>query len=227
MYFRPGLCFIFKKFLLFHAALLKCFIYSRVGILDPPWCNNSCHAYQELGQGDFYSFDQKKVPLFLIYSLPTHKKSNQKENHAYLNLLYSICYREDIYRLVKLLTSRSSHPEVFIVKGILRISSKFTGEHPCWSVISITLLCNFIEIILRHECSPVNLLHIFRTPFLKNTSGWLSLKFNILMVSWTPKVHSELCQIFKIEGFVLTFFANCSILDVCQGSEYVSAIICT
>ena len=32
-------------------------------------------------------------------------------------------------------------------------------------------LCNFIEITLRHGCSPVNLLHIFRTPFLKNISG--------------------------------------------------------
>ena len=28
---------------------------------------------------------------------------------------------------------------------------------------------NFIEIVLRHGCSPVNLLDIFRTPFLKNT----------------------------------------------------------
>ena len=26
------------------------------------------------------------------------------------------------------------------------------------------LLCNFIEIVLQHGCSPVNLLHIFRTP---------------------------------------------------------------
>ena len=34
---------------------------------------------------------------------------------------------------------------------------------------------NFIEIALRHECSPVNLRHIFRTPFLKNTSGRLLL----------------------------------------------------
>ena len=34
---------------------------------------------------------------------------------------------------------------------------------------------NFIEIALRHGCSPVNLLHIFRTPFPKNTSGWLLL----------------------------------------------------
>ena len=34
---------------------------------------------------------------------------------------------------------------------------------------------NFIEITLPHGCSPVNLLHIFRTPFTKNTSGWLLL----------------------------------------------------
>ena len=34
---------------------------------------------------------------------------------------------------------------------------------------------NFTEITLRHGCSPVNLLHILRTPFTKNTSGWLLL----------------------------------------------------
>ena len=32
---------------------------------------------------------------------------------------------------------------------------------------SIELLCNFIKIPLRHGCSPVNLLHISRTPFLR------------------------------------------------------------
>ena len=32
-----------------------------------------------------------------------------------------------------------------------------------------------IEIVLRHWCSPVNLLHIFRTPFLKNTSDGLRI----------------------------------------------------
>ena len=60
---------------------------------------------------------------------------------------------------------RSSHPEVFLVKGVLKICHKFKGEHPC----------NFIEIALRHGCSPVNLRHIFRTPFSKNTSRWLLL----------------------------------------------------
>ena len=37
----------------------------------------------------------------------------------------------------------------------------------CQSAISIKLLYNFIEIALRHGCSPVHLLHIFRTPYPK------------------------------------------------------------
>ena len=71
--------------------------------------------------------------------------------------------------------SRSSQPEVFYEKVILKICSQFTGEQPCRSVISIKLLYNFVEITLRHGCSPVNLLHIFRTPFPGNTSGRLLL----------------------------------------------------
>ena len=47
--------------------------------------------------------------------------------------------------------SRSSHPEVFLGKGILKKCSKFTGEHPAeW-------------------CSPVNLLHISEHFFLKTS----------------------------------------------------------
>ena len=78
---------------------------------------------------------------------------------------------------------------MFLRKGVLTICSKFTGEQPCWSVISIKLLCNFIEITLRNECSPVNLLHIFRTPFLKNTSGRLLI--NNITVSWIDPVMSK------------------------------------
>ena len=71
--------------------------------------------------------------------------------------------------------SRSSRTEVFLAKGVVNICTRFTGEHPCRSVIWIKLICNFIEIILQHGCSPVNLIYIFRTYFLKNTSGWLLL----------------------------------------------------
>ena len=60
---------------------------------------------------------------------------------------------------------RSSHTEVFLGQGVLKICRKFTGGDPSRSVILIKLLCNFIEIKLWHWCSPVNLLHIFRKSF--------------------------------------------------------------
>ena len=39
----------------------------------------------------------------------------------------------------------------------------------------VVLLCNFIEIRLRHGLVPVNFLHNFRAPFPKNASGGLLL----------------------------------------------------
>ena len=41
--------------------------------------------------------------------------------------------------------SRSNHPEVFVGKGVLKMCSKFTGEYPCQSVISIKLQSNHIS----------------------------------------------------------------------------------
>ena len=40
----------------------------------------------------------------------------------------------------------SSHPDVFLGKGVLKICSKFTDEYPCRSAISIKLQSNFSEI---------------------------------------------------------------------------------
>ena len=49
---------------------------------------------------------------------------------------------------------RSSPLEVSLGKGFLKICSKFTGEQPCWSVISIKLLClNFSMGVLLEICS--------------------------------------------------------------------------
>ena len=70
-------------------------------------------------------------------------------------------------------------------KSVLKIGSKFIGEHPCRSVILIKMQSNFIEITLRHGCSPVNLLHVFRAPFSKNTSGWLLLKVDFHVRDWS------------------------------------------
>ena len=53
----------------------------------------------------------------------------------------------------------------------------------CNQRLVLKLQSNFIEITLQHGCSPVNLLYIFRTPFSKNTSGWLLLYASNLDIS--------------------------------------------
>ena len=56
-------------------------------------------------------------------------------------------------------------------KVFSKIWSKVTGELPCRSVISIRLQSNVIQTTPRLGCSPVNVLHIFRALFPKNTYG--------------------------------------------------------
>ena len=87
----------------------------------------------------------------------------------------SIALQHQLNFLCGIVTDAAKHGEVFLRKSVLKICSKFTGEHPCRSLISIKLQSNFIEIALRHGCSPANLLHIFRTPFPRNTSRVLLL----------------------------------------------------
>ena len=95
--------------------------------------------------------------------------------------------------------STSSPPEVFLRKGILKIRSKFTGEHSCRSAISIKLQNNFIEIALRHGYFSVNLLYIFRIYFPKNTYGGLLLN----MWVWRR---------LKIQQIIFFFFNTRSIM---------------
>ena len=59
---------------------------------------------------------------------------------------------------------------------------------PMPKCVSTKLQSNFIEIILRHGCSPVNLLHVFRTTFPKNTSEGLLLKFQVFRRLWIISV---------------------------------------
>ena len=82
--------------------------------------------------------------------------------------------------------NRSSHSDVFIVKDVLKKCSKSTGQHPCWSVVSIKLHRYFIEITLWHWCSPVNLLPIFKAPFTQNTSWCLLEKIMQLNARVVP-----------------------------------------
>ena len=72
-------------------------------------------------------------------------------------------FARDLIQELKTITDKISP------KYMQRNMQQITEEHPCRSTISIKLLA------LRHGCSPVNLLHIFKTPFVKNTSGELLL----------------------------------------------------
>ena len=65
--------------------------------------------------------------------------------------------------------AKSIPQEVFLEQSVLKTCNDFTGEYQCGSVILIKLLCNFIKIGLPNDCSPVNLLHVSRTLFYKNT----------------------------------------------------------
>ena len=95
------------------------------------------------------------------------KKHNRRTRMRFRNNCIDICRN-----------CRGSRPEEFLAKGVLKICRKFTGENPCQSVISTKLLCNFVKVTLCHVFSPISLLHIFRTPFPKSTSGRLPLKLS-------------------------------------------------
>ena len=133
---------------------------------------------------------------------------------------------------------KCSYPEVLLGKDVLKMCSKFTRVHPCRSVISIKLLCNFIENTLQHGCSVVNLLHIFRIPFPKSTSGllllnhwslnhgmkeldngWLKLTLNRSKCSVNIcSVHCEqVCHSMDIylSTFTIEFFEECKVLLAC------------
>ena len=96
----------------------------------------------------------------LITQEPTHKNT---------------CCKWLVHIFLQSLIYKSSRPEVYLRKGALKVCSKFTGEYPCRNAISIKLQRNFIEITLWYGCSPVTLLHIFRTPFPRNNCGRLLL----------------------------------------------------
>ena len=95
---------------------------------------------------------------------------------------------------------RSNHPEVFLEKGVWKYAANLheNTRAEVW-------FQNFIEITLRHGCSPVNLLHIFRTHFSRNTSGWLLLNVASWSEKWSDKWSSNRV-INDIISYVFTLF---------------------
>ena len=107
---------------------------------------------------------------------------------------------------------------MFLGKEVLKKCGKFTGEHPCRGAILIKLPCNFIEIALQPGCSPVNLLHIFRKSFLKNTSGRLLLKI--------LSVNSVYAFLLKLKRFSQEIIQHVFQIFTTAGSSWFAALYC-
>ena len=79
---------------------------------------------------------------------------------------------------------KSSRSKVFLGKGVLKICRKFTGEHPCQSVMSIKLLSNYSNLILRFVYITFSL--------LTEPQTMLQLKILLAYTLFYCKVSSEL-----------------------------------
>ena len=104
----------------------------------------------------------------------------------------------------RILHFRSSPPEVFLGNVVLKIYSKFTGEHQCRSVI-----CNFIKTTLRYECSPVNLAYFFRNTFSEDhlwNFVYFTNNFKLLMKESLPNVPDNPFLTEAIKSFSLGLF---------------------
>ena len=74
---------------------------------------------------------------------------------------------------------RSSRPEVFRRKGVLRNFAKFTGKHLCQSLFFNKVAglrpATLLKKRLWHRCFPVNFDKFLRTPFFIEHLWWLLL----------------------------------------------------
>ena len=72
---------------------------------------------------------------------------------------------------------RSSRPEVFCKKGVLRNFKKFTGKHLCQCLFLNKVAglspATLLKKRLWHRCFPVNLAKFLRTPFFREHLWWL------------------------------------------------------
>lgn len=75
---------------------------------------------------------------------------------------------------------------------------------------SVNFAKQLYAIALRHGCSPLNLLHSFRTSFLENTSGWLLL-YALLILE---------CRVQYNNIFWASFWKICFEFNVCNNERF-------
>ena len=111
-----------------------------------------------------WKFFRPKYRIYLEYKI--------YRIYLYIYKLFCYTYSQFFGLYINNKFEWKTHSIIFYNRTYLWYLMICTSSH---SEVFRGILCNFIEIALRHRCSPVNLLHIFRALFLKNTSGWLLL----------------------------------------------------
>ena len=105
---------------------------------------------------------------------------------GYIYLCWVTLYGEKLFCLkwllflkIVLLCCRSSRPEVFCNKDVLRNFAKFTGKHLCTSLffdkVAVLRPAILLKKRLWHSCFPVNFAKFLRTPFFIEHLWWLLL----------------------------------------------------
>ena len=85
---------------------------------------------------------------------------------------------------------RSSRPEVFCRKGLLRNFATFTGKHLCQSLFFNKVAglrpATLSKKRLWHRCFPVNVAKFLRTPFFTEHLRWLPLELHFVILLDSP-----------------------------------------
>ena len=114
-----------------------------------------------------------------LKSNKSKERTRKFESLEYLNISATVKRRRDNNNLYKKKTERKLQKQPS--SGVLRKKcsenmQQIYRRKPMSKFDFNKVAFNFIEIALLHGFSPANLLHIFRTTFPRNTTGWLLLK---------------------------------------------------
>ena len=120
------------------------------------------------------SFLKVCISIVIIYREYLKKYITQQSSRK-LNLI-NMLLAEFVLSVLHLSIYRSSRPEVFCKKSVLRNITKFTGKHRFSDVFKgYRNAFNFIKKSLCHRCFPVNFVKFLRTPFFIEHIWWLLL----------------------------------------------------
>ena len=114
---------------------------------------------------------------FIEIKFRINSVAKEVESHIYFRHLQNqLPIKLKMIREELLTHYRSSRPEVFCKKGVLRNCAKFTGKHLCQSLFfNRPRPATLLKQRLWHSCFPVNFAKFLRIPFFPEHLRWLLL----------------------------------------------------